>query len=323
MLDKIIQKLKDLIPKKKGDETKKPEGIPPSGTPAASSSPAQPLTPDEAKKKKKALIIKIVAGVVVLYMVADEFLFKEQPAPEPQKTEVAHKKKGDRKPKKALKELEKPAVSREVSSVPTEQPKPVAPESQPKVETPPAPAQAPTEMGLEAPSTPTPAEVTSETPPPPAPVETAVEKPQEPQMAAEAPTEKPQEPQMAVETPTEKPAVEEAPKGGPPMEQITQDMESVSKEVGPIPEEEIKPAEEVALPDYTIKGRGLVYNCSGKHWACIDKAGYLACREHMNWSKDKSKKPECVVKNVYTSEEDCAVIQLHYINTNEPAEFCK
>ena len=100
-------------------------------------------------------------------------------------------------------------------------------------------------------------------------------------------------------------------------------MEKVVQEVGPIPEEEIKPAEKVELPDYSLKGRGLVYSCTGKHWACIDRAGYLNCKEHMRWTEENKKRPECVIKNVYASEDDCSVVQLHYINTNEPTDFCK
>jgi hypothetical protein len=43
----------------------------------------------------------------------------------------------------------------------------------------------------------------------------------------------------------------------------------------------------------------------------------------MKWSEENKKSPECVVKNAYTSEDDCGVVQLHYVNTNEPTDFCK
>lgn len=76
-------------------------------------------------------------------------------------------------------------------------------------------------------------------------------------------------------------------------------------------------------PNYTRPGRGLVYNCVEKHWACVDKFAYFQCRENYRWSKSNNKSTECVIKNVYISEQDCSKVQAYYVNTNEPTDFCE
>lgn len=78
----------------------------------------------------------------------------------------------------------------------------------------------------------------------------------------------------------------------------------------------------VAPPKYDVPGRGLVYNCTGKHWACIDKANYQICHLNMKWNTDNSKAKECVTQNVYASEEDCNKVQNYNVSFNR-AEICK
>jgi hypothetical protein len=80
--------------------------------------------------------------------------------------------------------------------------------------------------------------------------------------------------------------------------------------------------EYVSPPNYKRLGRGLIYNCIGKHWACVDKFSYFQCLENKKWSTTNSKNPECVTQNVYATDEDCAVVQTHYINTREATDFC-
>ncbi len=75
-------------------------------------------------------------------------------------------------------------------------------------------------------------------------------------------------------------------------------------------------------PDYLNSGRGLVYNCKGKHWACVDRESYFQCRSNFRWSQQEKKEPECGVRDVYETLEDCRVIQVHYINMSEPTDFC-
>ncbi|MEK6623454.1 MAG: hypothetical protein AABY86_00705, partial [Bdellovibrionota bacterium] len=83
-----------------------------------------------------------------------------------------------------------------------------------------------------------------------------------------------------------------------------------------------KALEYVAPPTYEELGRGLVYNCKGKHWACINKDAYFLCRDNMKWNSSHSKSKECATINVYATNEDCEQIQLHNINTREKTDFC-
>ena len=76
-------------------------------------------------------------------------------------------------------------------------------------------------------------------------------------------------------------------------------------------------------PNYSFRGRGLVYNCKGKHWACVDKESYLKCRENEKWQIRKNKKIECKTINVYQNIRDCNIIQLNNIHTLVKADFCK
>lgn len=51
--------------------------------------------------------------------------------------------------------------------------------------------------------------------------------------------------------------------------------------------------------DYSVKGRGLVYNCSEKSWHCTDKLNFFACKKLS--ATDKS----CFAKGVFKSDEAC------------------
>lgn len=96
---------------------------------------------------------------------------------------------------------------------------------------------------------------------------------------------------------------------------------------------EIKENEEVATisdnekefpmpPDYDNPGRGLVYNCKGGHWACVDKSSYFQCLKNKRWSKDEEKTPSCVEFNVYASSRDCELAQVYNVNTVKQVYSC-
>lgn len=76
-------------------------------------------------------------------------------------------------------------------------------------------------------------------------------------------------------------------------------------------------------PKYEILGRGLVYNCKGKHWACVDKANYQICHKNMKFNSENGKPSECVTQNVYANEEDCGTVQRYNVSTNVSTAFCK
>ena len=72
-----------------------------------------------------------------------------------------------------------------------------------------------------------------------------------------------------------------------------------------------------ATVNYQITGRGLIYNCKGKHWACVDKANYMRCR-----SLAKSGSKDCVTKGVLKTTDSCFEMQRKYTTGNVKTDFC-
>jgi hypothetical protein len=64
-------------------------------------------------------------------------------------------------------------------------------------------------------------------------------------------------------------------------------------------------------------GRGLVYNCVDKHWACVDKKNYFRCKK-----TDQFSRKTCQVFEVYASKRYCQLAQIKKINTNKSVDFC-
>ena len=79
----------------------------------------------------------------------------------------------------------------------------------------------------------------------------------------------------------------------------------------------------VAPPGYDLLGRGLVYNCKEKHWACVDKLSYVNCNKNMKWNKTHVKPAECAVVNVYNSKSDCSVVQKYNVSISKETVFCQ
>jgi hypothetical protein len=79
---------------------------------------------------------------------------------------------------------------------------------------------------------------------------------------------------------------------------------------------------ETPPPAYDQLGRGLVYNCKDKYWACLDKPAYVTCNKNMKWNKSKGNAAECAVSNIYGSEEDCAKVQKYNVSTNASTDIC-
>lgn len=71
------------------------------------------------------------------------------------------------------------------------------------------------------------------------------------------------------------------------------------------------------IVNYQAVGRGLIYNCKGKHWACVDKANYLKCKKLSN-----SGSKDCVTKKVLKSNDSCFEIQRKLITKNSNTDFC-
>jgi hypothetical protein len=76
-------------------------------------------------------------------------------------------------------------------------------------------------------------------------------------------------------------------------------------------------------PTLEFAGRGLVYNCKEKFWACTNKTSYVQCSKNMKWNAANGKPIECATINIYTSNDDCTIVQKYNISTNQPTSFCK
>ena len=123
-------------------------------------------------------------------------------------------------------------------------------------------------------------------------------------------------------------ADEQAAIGGPPSidneEPNPTSREISSQEDKPVPPNKIRQKFQYSpSPDYSRSGRGLVYNCKGQHWACVDKVSYFQCRKNYFWSMQEKKSPDCAIKNVYANDNDCHIVHTHYLNNQQPTDFCK
>lgn len=98
--------------------------------------------------------------------------------------------------------------------------------------------------------------------------------------------------------------------------EANQDLLENSAEINPSPSEEIPP------PTYDGVGRGLVYNCHKKHWACIDQKRYFDCKRHQAWSRKNKLPPKCVAIEVYVSNDNCINAQKMNINKIADTKFC-
>lgn len=78
----------------------------------------------------------------------------------------------------------------------------------------------------------------------------------------------------------------------------------------------------VAPPDYEYIGRGLVYNCTGKHWACVDAPSYRICEENSASNKHLKKPVECYPFNVYQSQKGCESMQNRMVSSSAKTSFC-
>lgn len=99
-------------------------------------------------------------------------------------------------------------------------------------------------------------------------------------------------------------------------------LEDLEKQVN-----QSKPREEqrtyVAPPDYEYRGRGMVYNCAGKHWACVDGPSYKNCEDNYSSTKYLKKPIECYPFNVYENQKGCESMQNRLVSSNAKTDFCK
>lgn len=251
------------------------------------------LDEEEEKKKKKQKIIRIVAVGAIVFLALD-FLLDEGGDSVDDVLDSAP-------PPAQIRRTEEPPVAQEPE--PVEEPTPVVREEPPQIEREPEPAPV----------------VVEETPYEPEPTfefdeEEFVyeEEPEEvvevipPLVLGESRNNQERETEFLPIDDIQEAPVEEAPRGL--LDQISQRLDGQLDYTEP--------------PSFEYQGRGLVYNCVGRHWACVERESYFQCRDNQLWAEQEGKAAECGVRDVYASTEDCRIVQIHYINTNEPTDFC-
>ena len=85
----------------------------------------------------------------------------------------------------------------------------------------------------------------------------------------------------------------------------------------------IETPSETPAPAYDQMGRGLVYNCKDKYWACIDKLSYIRCNKNLKYNESVGKAKECVIQAIYATNDDCAKIQKYNVSVSQSTDFCK
>lgn len=76
-------------------------------------------------------------------------------------------------------------------------------------------------------------------------------------------------------------------------------------------------------PEYENFGRGLVYNCRGKHWACVDGASYRVCEQNYSSLKGTTKPKECYPDSVFQTDKACIWMQKERITAGTKTGFCQ
>ena len=111
--------------------------------------------------------------------------------------------------------------------------------------------------------------------------------------------------------------------GGDMTEMILKDLEKqMDGSTGVATTTESISTDYVSPPNYENIGRGIVYNCLGKHWACIDGPSFKICQQNQAARGFQGKKKECVADSVYQTDSACAWIQKQKITKNTGTEFC-
>lgn len=321
MFDKLLQSLPEPLRKIMGvEETQEEEASEHSEEESEEShdSEANEAAPEDKKKKQISTLIRVIAVVALGYMALTEFVFKPEPenvAPvvnakprRVRKKPAIENKSEDAKVGSATKSAQDASAvnktteshSTATAQVQEQQPpqEPQKPEVSPEV-TKNAEGLAPAENINIAEK---PAETPQEVTPPPPPVEPA------PQVGEVAPKEN---------------TVEKS------LDTLIDNMDNAEGKAADVKkktklEEKIVTEEAYTPPPaYDQVGRGLVYNCKDKYWACLDKTAYVTCNKNMKWNKEHGKPSECVVQSVYTSDEDCSTVQKYNVSMSVSTAFCQ
>lgn len=295
MLDDLLIKLKiKKAPEDIGEKTEVTEG--------KEEAAATGEDPEDEAKKKKSLIIRIIVIAGLAYYGYTEFLVPPPPPPavvaKPKPKKVPKK---DEKVTEAKNEIKAEEDLKKTEDIVKEEPKKEEPKKEVKVVAPPV---------EEITITPKPEEI--------APVKNLPTP--EPQIAENDIDKKIDQLIDKEEKVEKKPVIEEKkPKkisrSGERKEEVIHSEINMKDKI--VIEENYTEA-----PPYDNFGRGLIYNCKDKYWACVSKLAFVQCNKNMKWNKNNKKPIECAIVNVYHTEEDCITVQQYSITTNQPTYFC-
>lgn len=332
----LLNKLKNLLNKEKKSSSDDDEED-------DEESESESVSDDAAAQKKKKIRLFVLAGIVIAVL----FLIPDEPEEVPVPQVPAAKERPYKKDVKTETPVEAPSDGA-VTEAPAETP------SDSTLETPPETSgEAGTEEQPVADTPETTIEPTPETP-----VEANPEEPTEarPDIETESPGESespdsagegtiPVSPMESSGTDMEstidstdpveeKPDISETVGGEEPTvdesaaigetapdltEQILQDLEDQEK----VRKKTKEPVTTyVAPPPYQFSGRGLVYNCKGKHWACVDGGSYRVCEDNFSGNQYLRKNTECYPFNVYQTENGCEITQKRMVTSSAKTSFC-
>jgi hypothetical protein len=285
------------------------------------SSKEEALTDDKAKKKKFFQII--IISLVVVY-IASELLMptEEEAVPEVDpKSLLKERKRPVKKPVADNAQAPRTDETAQATETPSETPAEAPSESSPQPSTtevePSVPDQVPGELDLteESPDAPSvevaPGPDTALTDEPTAPISEVEPSPDM--------TERPLDNTgVASDMSDSVDGRIEDTSGDNITDQILLDLEKQAKDTTPVPVKK----EYVSPPDYEYRGRGLVYNCLGKHWACVDAPSYKACEDNASSVKFLQRNTECYPFNVYETIRGCEDMQNRMVSSSAKTNFC-
>ncbi|MEA9355228.1 hypothetical protein SHI21_03405 [Bacteriovorax sp. PP10] len=327
MFEKLITDLKKSLPeslrKKLGgaemddDELQEEEG-------ESEDSDAASSSDEEKKKKRNSMIIKVIIILGIGYYVVDEYVLKTS---EPTVEELLAKAPKRKRPKPV-----KPAAADATATTADAGTATTTPETTPETD-PNATTTAP-DVNVDASS----GIATSTAEVPPIENVNVLDKSAETSTTTTStPTSEPESPPLVTETRVGESNVDQkldqlvdnveqtAPTS--PIEEIkipshTESPTSSESSAPSMASKIVEGITETPPPAYDQLGRGLVYNCKDKYWACLDKPAYVTCNKNMKWNKSKGNAAECAVSNIYGSEEDCAKVQKYNVSTNASTDIC-
>lgn len=305
MLDKFITNIKKSLPfKKKAEDQEEQEEILEEGIDEEVQSNSKLGSSGDDAQKKRTMMIRVGLVLVIAYFAVDQFLLQ----PGSEETEVVTLPKPKRKRPKPMPKTEAVASAESTAGTAT---------------TPDMAVETKTESMEEKVETSLPVENVN-----------VLEKASE-----EIDTISKEINNVATSEPTPEPTPESTPKESMSLGEAKEAEKKIDSEIDKMidadnPKKEEAPAVDlkskiavedpyVEPPNYENYGRGLVYSCKDKFWACVDKPAYIQCNKNMKYNKANSKTAECAVVNVYNTNEDCTLIQKYNVSKNIATDFCK